>query len=42
MHSLYKKEKFIPYWNSKLTMELTEYLTGDSKGMMIVNLSSEE
>ena len=40
--SLYQKKKHIPFRNSKLTSMLQDYLIGDSKTLMIVNLSSNE
>ena len=38
--AIYKKDKHIPFRNSKLTMMLQDYLVGDAKTLMIVNLSS--
>lgn len=37
--AIYKKDKHLPFRNSKLTMMLQEYLVGDAKTLMIVNLS---
>ena len=42
MSALYRKENYIPFRNSKLTLLLQDYLIGDSKAVMIVNLSSDE
>lgn len=42
MNALYRREKFVPFRNSKLTTVLQEYLCGDAKVVMIVNLSSDE
>ena len=42
MNALYRKEKFVAFRNQKLTMALQDFLVGDSKVVMIVNLSNDE
>lgn len=40
--ALQKKEKYVPYRDSKLTMLLKDYLTEDSKTIMFINIDQDQ